>query len=207
MLRNRCKLKYKLSEADGQVSVIVDYFNVGPKKKEMRYKLFNDLVEDKGMIIQINTSLILSGERLAPKAFIDNLLERINQYDLKYVINRANGEVYRMGLGRLFNLKQTTTGVVYKLEFYIPPHEFTQTLFEQLVEAHDVKCFICKTDIDVEETMELFYSGMIEDREQEEFFEMEFYDNVNIEQMIIKTHVNYREKTVSIIENVKECCK
>ncbi|MEG0351829.1 MAG: hypothetical protein RSD26_00800 [Cellulosilyticaceae bacterium] len=207
MLRNRCKLKYKLSETEGQVSVIVDYFNIGPNKKEVRYKLFHDLLEDNGMIIQVNTRLILSGERLEPKAFIDKLLEKINKYKLKYVINRTNGEIYRMGLGRLFNLKQTTTGVVYKVEFYISPWTFTQELFEELLETYDVKCFICKKEIDIEETMELFYSGMIDDKDQNEFFEMAFYDNVNIEQMIIKAPVDYREKVVRTIENVKECCK
>ncbi len=180
----------------------IEFHHALSKMPDIRYRIIERLMNGKAIIIDIDTALFMPSVRMNPSEYIEGLTQKLAAYQLKYKISRIKKEVLDAGIGRVFGMKASKTGITYRASIYIPYEVFSTELYEQLLENSGYRVCILNDQADPDELLELFYSGMVDDLDYSEVFYAHFYCNEQLAQIVVASRHIQKDQMNHLIEEL-----
>ena len=191
MLFNKKVINCKTKQNEQIFTHTIEYHRALPKVENAHFQILKTMMADKDMIIDIDTTLFPPYTRLNPTEYAESLQKKLINHGIKYKISRGKKEVLEAGLGKIFGMKGSKVDVAYRISIYIPLSTFSYDCYKDLLEGSGYRVCILNNDSDIENLLELFYSGMIDDLDFSELFYAYFYCNEQLTQIQVTTqHLN-----------------
>lgn len=165
----------------------IEYHRARAKDGDIHYKMVRSILDQKDIIIDIDTTLFPASTRLSPTDYVEKLQEHLRTYGIMYKIIRTKKEVLDAGLGRIFGFKSSKVDLAYRISLTIPYEAFSYEYYQTLLTGIGYRICVLKDHADVSELLELFYSGMIDDYDYADLFYAHFYCNEFLSQFIVTT--------------------
>lgn len=183
----------------------IDYYDTKNRTQWVPYELFYRWVEEKEVVIDIDSTLLTGRFKKNVTPIVEKLIDNIKKYALKYKIVRRKKEAPEKGIARLF--QRGKEQVSHRITFHIPHDKWSKELYEDLLKGSSYRMLILKPDVDVDELLELFYSGMADDKDYLTFSTLHVYCNEIIRHMLVTTTDIEDSKMQEIIEEVRGTVK
>lgn len=203
MLFDKKLVKCKSERRDEEWYHTVDYHKALSKVDDTRYKLIKAVMNGKAIVIDIDTTLLMPGVRLDPGKWVQDLKNKLSDYQIKYTMSRMKKEILDVGLSRIFGMKNTKVDVAYRVAFYVPYEKFTEQFYKELLENIGYRICILEDSENVENLLELFYSGMIDEYDLTDLFYAHFYCNEQLTQIMVTTKKLDKDEILGILEMVR----
>lgn len=181
---------------------IIEYHKAIPKMEDVHYQMIKKIIEGRAIIIDIDTTLFSPYLRLNPNEYVEELKQKLTAYGIKHRISRAKKEILDAGIGKMFSMKSSKVDTAYRISIYFTYEQFSFEYYKDLLNAVGYRVCILNEDSNIEDLLELFYSGMIDDSDFSDLFYAYFYCHEQLTQLQVMTqHIN-EEKMKKLLDTI-----
>ncbi len=202
MLFNKKMIQCQTKQNKEATTHHIEYHKAIAHVQNVRYQIIKSLMADQDIIVDIDTSLFSPAMRLNPTEYIGALQQKLKAYGIQYKMSRAKKEVLDAGIGRVFSVKPSKISTAYRVSFYMPSISLNYACYQDLLENIGHRICIVKSGSDVDQLLELFYSGMIDDMDFAELFYAHFYCNEQLNQLLVVTRAITKDQINTLLEEI-----
>ncbi|MDF2613583.1 MAG: hypothetical protein K0S71_1369 [Clostridia bacterium] len=191
------------SKQDNEVYThIVEYHKAASKIENVHYQIVKKVMEERAVIVDIDTTLFAPNLRLNPTEYVEKLKQKLADYGIEHKISRSKKEVLDAGIGKIFSMKASKVDVAYRIGMYFTNEQFSFDHYKELLGAVGYRICILKEDSNKEDLLELFYSGMIDDLDFADSFYAHFYCHEQLTQLQVMTRYIDEEKMKRLLADI-----
>jgi hypothetical protein len=179
---NRIQPRYSLTYRRG---------GLNQTSKKLTYDIISNLVKDRDLLIEIDSSLFSLSYPGAKEKFFEELVAELRDLKIEYKYRKHSSSQKRKIFGLSISLSQTENE--HELLIYVPNRTWVRDGFWKLLPEQGATYRVLKGEINGPEFLDDIFAGRLLDKEIQKHYEIIIFDYYNFGQMGIDTDLSKGE--------------